>query len=114
MRRALPVLVVAVLFTGANALLYTGDWSDEDDVLLISLLVGIGVAFGLLVGQVWALALPLTWAPLSLVLILLDQDPGREVSPLYVVVLTLVIAAPLQAGGVALGVLLRRRLKWAA
>ena len=111
MRKALLVVAIVALFVGANALLYTHDWSSGDDGRLILLLVGIGLAFGLLVGRMWALALPLTWFPLTLALVLLDQDPGREVTALYLVLLTVMITAPLQAGGVALGVWLRRRFR---
>jgi hypothetical protein len=108
-RKALLVFATVALFTGANALLYTRNWSDQDGFFLFGLLVVVGLAFGSVVGRAWALTLPLTWIPLTLAFVLLDQDPGREITTLYLVVLTLLVTAPFQAGGVALGVWLRRR-----
>ena len=109
MRKALLVSATVALFIGANALLYTRNWSDQDGFFLFGLLIVVGLAFGLVLGRVWALALPLTWIPLILAFVLFDQDPGREITTLYLVVLTLLVTAPFQAAGVALGVWLRRR-----
>ena len=106
MTRALLVALIFVLFAGANALVFTGDYSDEDDFLLIALLIGIGFGFGLMVGRPWALALVLTWLPL----ILLADDGEREISTLWFVLITLGVTVPFQAGGLAFGVALRQRL----
>jgi hypothetical protein len=105
-KKAFFVVGVAALFAGANALLFTGDFFDEDDFLVIAVLVGIGFAFGLAVGRAWALTLVLAWVPL----ILLMDDSEREISTLGYVLFVLGVTATFQAGGIAAGVVLRRRI----
>jgi hypothetical protein len=106
MKRTLLVVGVIALFIGANYALLSGDYSADDDLLVISLIVGIGVMFGLLIGRWWALLLPLAWLPLNL----LEQGSESELSTFGVVILTLGITAPLQAVGLAAGVLIRVRV----
>jgi hypothetical protein len=103
------ILVLAgtiALFVAANVALVQADFGG--DLTAIAALVGVGALFGLSVGRWWAVAVPILWIAVALV----DQDPASELSTLGLVLLTALITVPLQAAGVAVGVLARRAPGW--